>query len=157
MEQQTWEYSPVLIYSELTLFLPDLPHPFNHWSSVHGDQGFSWRPGSVSFGTIDSDGPSPTFVEIRNSYALSVEARRVIKVPFEVGSRGVVLSDPIQQWEIPIPAGHYALFFSIEPFGKSWQYHITFVPTEGVVKAEIIRADEVLSPPEELLMEAEPM
>jgi len=65
--------------------------------------------------------------------------------------------DPLtQEWQVPIPEGNYALFFTVEPFGTSWKYSLTFVPTKELPEAEIILSDEFLSPPKELLMHAEP-
>ncbi len=156
MDQQTWEFDPVLIYNFIAVHLPELLHPLNDWRSIHGKQGFSWRPGSVSFATIDADGNSPLFVEIRESYSQPISAIRVVKVPFEVGSAGVIVRETVQKWNVPIPEGYYALFFTIEPLGESWKYHLSFIPTKEIPQAEIILADELLSPPDELLMEAEP-
>ncbi|SRR5579885_3840306 len=157
MGEQPWEYQAILVYSNVTVFLPELLHPFNHWNNTHGVQGFSYRPGSVSFGTIDADDPAPTLVAVRQSYTPSKEAIRVIKVPFTVGFQGVMLADSVQSWHIPVAAGDYALFFTIEPFGKNWRYSIIFVPSDEAVKPEIIRADDLLTPPQHLLMEARPV
>ena len=156
MKQQTWELSIMFFYGTLAIYQAGIAYPFNDWNSIHGSQGFSWRPGSVSFLAVDADDPTPVFVEIREAYTPSAEAFRVIKVPFEVDSRGVALSDLIEDWEIPIPPGQYALFFAIEPDKKSWKCFVIFVPTKEAPRAEIIRADETLSPPQELFMEAEP-
>ena len=53
MEQKQWSFMAVFVYSMLNVFLPDLTHPYNDLNSIHARQGFSWRPESVSFGTID--------------------------------------------------------------------------------------------------------
>lgn len=157
MTYRRWNFDPLLTYSFMTVHSPNLSRPFNQWAHVHSDQGFSWRPGSVSFGTIDSNGPFPTTVELRKSYIPSSQAIRIIKVPFEVGPEGIIFSDPNEGWPVLIPAGYYAVYFAIEPIGEDvWRYTITFVPSESEVKAEIIKADNLLSPPPELLMEAEP-
>lgn len=55
----------------------------------------------------------------------------------------------------PFLIGQYDLFFAIVSYEMSWKYLITFVPTNQVHSAEIIRADQELSPPEHLLMDAE--
>lgn len=80
---------------------------------------------------------------------------RLIKVPFEVDSDGIIFSgpNPDEGSPIPIPAGDHAVYFAIESIGEDvWQYTITFVPSSSEVKAEIIQADKLLSPPQELLM-----
>jgi hypothetical protein len=87
-------------FGTLAIFQPGLAYPFNDWNSRHGSQGFSWRPGSVSFLAVDADDPTPVFVEIRESYTPAAEAFRVIKVPFEVDSRGVELSDLVEKWNV---------------------------------------------------------
>lgn len=38
-------------YSQLCVFDPALTEPYNEWLPEHNAQGFSWRPGSVSFAT----------------------------------------------------------------------------------------------------------
>ena len=157
MNQEKWDFVPALIYSFIVVSLPTLEHPYNNWNSTHGAQGFSWRPGSVSFGTFDADDDALISVELQNSYISPTAAIRIIKVPFQVEEDGITLIDPLtQEWRVPIPEGNYALFFAIEPFEASWKYSLTFVSEKALSEAEIILADEWLSPPEELLMHAEP-
>ena len=36
-------------YSQLVVFQKGMENPFNDWENTHVDQGFAWRPGSVSF------------------------------------------------------------------------------------------------------------
>jgi hypothetical protein len=38
-------------YSQLAVFDASLDQPLNDWTPEHADQGFSWRPRSVSFRT----------------------------------------------------------------------------------------------------------
>jgi hypothetical protein len=146
----------VLIYNFIAVHLPELLYPLNDWRSIHDKQGFNWRPGSVSFATIDADGDSPLFVEIRESYSQPTGAVRIVKVPFEVGTAGVIVRETVQKWNVPIPEGHYALFFAIEPLGESWKYHLSFISTKELPRAEIILADDLLSPPSDLFMESKP-
>lgn len=157
MNRQKWEYQLFLEYSFVAVSLPRLAHEINDWNSTHGAQGFSWRPGSVSFGTFDADDNVQISVELQNSYISPVAAIRIIKVPFQVEEDGVTLIDVLtQKWRVPIPEGNYALFFAVEPFEASWKYLLTFVSEKVLPEAEIMLADELLSPPDELLMDAEP-
>lgn len=152
-------FDPILTYSFIAVHLPNLSRPLNQWTRIHGEQGFSWRPGSVSFGTIDADGPFPTRVEYREFYVPPAQVVRLLRVPFEVDSEGIVFSgpNPGEDWPVPIPAGYYAVYFAIESIGEDiWRYTITFVPSNSEVKAEILQADKLLSPPQHLLMQAEP-
>jgi hypothetical protein len=157
MNQQKWEFQMFLEYRFVAVSLPHEAHLLNGWNRTHGAQGFSWRPGSVSFMGFDVNGYSPVSVELQDSYVPPVAATRIIKVPFQVEENGIILSDPLtQEWPVPIPPGNYALYFAAEPFEADWKYTLTFVPEKALPQAEIIRADEFLSPPEKLLMHAEP-
>lgn len=157
MNQRRWEFQLFLEYSFVAVSLPRLVHEMNGWNRTHGAQGFSWRPGSVSFGTFDADGLRPLSVELRNTYNPPTAATRIIKVPFRIEEDGIILIDPLaEEWPVPIPPGTYALYFASEPFEAAWKYRLTFVAEKALPQAEIILADEFLSPPEELLMHAEP-
>ncbi len=174
MENQRWAGTLPIFYRTLTIHQADLASPFNNWRQEHIRQGFTWRPGSVSFGTLDPDTITESLlVELNDSYTPSRTARRVIKVPFEVGSAGVEVTSPVSySWTLAIPPGQYTIFFAIEPDdtatqetyagasqaadAEAWRYHLTLVPTPEPATAEIIRADKELDPPATLLMEAEP-
>ena len=155
MNQQKWEYSLVLVYGFVAVSLPQLVHEMNDWNQTHGAQGFSWRPGSVSFLAFDADNNSPLSVELQDSYVTPASAMRLIKVPFQVEEEGIIVIDPLtQEWQVPIPPGNYALYFAVEPFEAEWKYTLTFVADKALPQVEIIIADELLSPSEELLMHA---
>lgn len=156
-----------IFYKILTVYQSGLPAPNNDWTKEHIKQGFSWRPGSVSFRTLDPDDINESvLVEMQPDYTLLPTARRVIKVPFEVRETGVAVTSPASDvWELAIPPGNYALFFAIEPVATAeqteeraaeWRYHVTLVPAASLVEPEILRADEALEPPRELLMVAQP-
>lgn len=163
MDPQVWNLKLTILYGTLTVAKAQMPNPFNDWRPEHELQGFSWRPGSVSFGTSDSDVPAArVIVELAGDYAASPSAVRIIRVPFSVDRSGLEVTSPTNgAFELPVSSGHYALYFSIEPTeddqgGAPWQYRLTLVPDEETVEAVIIRADGELRPPERLLMEAEP-
>lgn len=61
------------------------------------------KPYTLRIPWVDTDEPSPVVVELRDTYAEPEKALRVMRVPFDVGSLGIALSDSIQTWEIPIP------------------------------------------------------
>ncbi|HEU5375726.1 MAG TPA: competence protein ComJ [Ktedonobacteraceae bacterium] len=157
MTQQQWEFYPTLVYSFFTVSLPPGPVEHNDWSPLQSQQGFSWQPRTVSFGTIDADGEQPVYVELRQRYIPSEEAIVIIKVPFEVFEHGILIADPLSnEWAFPIPQGSYALYFTIEPLGRSWQYHLTFVSENILPEAEILRATSpYLSPPAQLVLRAD--
>ena len=43
-------------HAQLAVFDSTLTAPFNDWTDDHVKQGFAWRPGSVSFMTLDTAG-----------------------------------------------------------------------------------------------------
>jgi hypothetical protein len=164
MDQQ-WSGTVDISYKTLTLHRAGLALPFNDWRPEHIRQGFSWRPESVSFRTVDPEvNTNRVEVSLRDQYTPPPAARRIIRVPFEVGEAGVEVTSPVSDaWAIALPPGHYALFFAVEPdmaernaYQQAWYSHLTLVPASAPVKAAILRADEELSPPHSLLMEAEP-
>jgi hypothetical protein len=187
MEGRTWSARLSISYRTLAVFRPDLePYPpFNDWTPTHVDQGFSWRPGSVSFQAIDpmdmlgpeetadadealgrddDDWEGPTvLVQLRPTHTPEPDAVRIITVPFDVYDGGVVVTSPFaDDWDLDMPAGQYALFFSIEPdIGgdprEPWRYRLTFVPVAEPTAPEILRADWELRPPKQLLMHAVPV
>lgn len=163
MHQQSWIGRLTINYTTLTLCQANMDAPFNDWTATHVNQGFSWRPGSVSFGTMDTDAATAAVLtELCPSYTPVPQALRIIKVPFAVGKQGVEITSPISDsLMIPIPEGLYALFFAIEPdeTGKPvqpWKYHLVFVPAREPAPVEFIRADSELAPPQQLLMDAKP-
>lgn len=166
MLRQHWTARVPILYATLAVYQGGLLQPFNDWTPQHVRQGFSWRSGSVSFQTLDTENITDlVVVDVQDTYTPPSAARRIIKVPFEVGDTGMEVTSPVMDaWPIPIPKGRYDLFYAIEPAdtekqdgqGEAWSYHLTLVPTSQPGTAEIIRADNELEPPGELLMEARP-
>jgi hypothetical protein len=148
-----------VFYAQIAVFDSRLVNPFNDWSDIHARQGFSWRPGSVSFATLDPSGPIAVTVA-RSSAASPTDAvlERAIRVPFaipdhcEVEVATISGSAPLQLAE-----GQYALTFRHGRLlnGSMWAT-LSFEPAAMVAKAEILLADEALHPPAELLMAADP-
>ena len=178
MRQELRRGSLPIDYKTLNVHQQGLPSPDNDWTMDHILQGFSWRAGSVGFRTLDPE----EFIEYSvlvdtdqpETFAPSPAAVRIIRVPFEVGTSGIeitsLFSDP---WSIDMPPGHYALYFSVEPDEEitreirqgtwkdpliqvAWIYHLTFVPVIEPVQPAILRADDQITPPQQLVMDAEP-
>jgi hypothetical protein len=138
-----------LNYCQSTVCQAELRSLFNDWTEIHANQGFTWRPGSVSFGTFgtfgtfDTDTPEArVLVELRDRFIPRPLAVRIIKVPFEVGATGVELTTPVGESRIlDISPGHYAVYFAIEPHpddtqpddaqggGSGWRMSSTSVST----------------------------
>lgn len=48
-------------YNQVAVFSSGLANPFNDWEERHVGQGFSWRPESVSFRTLEN---GPHLIEV---------------------------------------------------------------------------------------------
>ena len=146
--------------SQLAVFDPDLVEPFNDWRQVHVDQGFTWRPNSVSFGTLIDIGDLPVEVRKDTKICLLPETIRAISVPYIVPESGKVgHSDMADEAVIPLPPGPYALvfetaFLSDDPEDGTW-VRLTFIACESA-KPSILRQDAELNPPDVLDMHAVP-
>lgn len=146
-------------YAQLAVFDSHLTNPFNDWSEAHVTQGFSWRPGSVSFATLAANGTiTVTVTRPGEAPATDDAAERVIRVPFTVPAHCEVEIATISgSAAVAIPEGEYALIFrhgrGID--GTMWAT-LLFEPVTIPVKPEILRADAALTPPADLVMTAYP-
>ena len=98
-------------YSQFVVFRSAIQEPFNEWSEKHVAQGFSWRPGCVSFRTLVEFGVHSLEIAVVERFeALEPEIIRAIEVPFEVSSEGDIeiasISDSVQ---LTLPSGNYCL------------------------------------------------
>ncbi|XYH94296.1 competence protein ComJ [Sorangium sp. So ce1128] len=145
-----------VVYSQILAFQSCLKDPFNNWTDRHAAQGFSWRPGSVSFRTLDTEGPISVIVKKDTALNVSPPAIRAIQVPFHVPSGvGVEVGTIIETVEIDLDPGDYTLLFEHGRDNDSGMWGmLRFVP--GTTAPRILRSDGELSPGEELLMDAQP-
>ncbi|WP_437724047.1 competence protein ComJ [Sorangium sp. So ce861] len=149
-------FSLEVAYSQISVFQSCLKDPFNDWTSTHVAQGFSWRPGSVSFRTLDVEGTISVIVEKGTMLDILPSTVRAIQVPFyvpvgvdvEVGTlTGTVV--------IELDPGDYTVLFEHGRCHDSGMWcRFRFVP--GTTAPRIVRRDGELSPGEELLMDAQP-
>ncbi len=129
------EVQIAISYGQLCVFDPALLGPYNDWNEGHVAQGFSWRPGSVSFAIADI--VTPVIVDVTRLEAPPVtdEAASAIRVPFDVSTRGLVEIGSIASGvEVSLPAGSYALYF-LEPQWGEDPFRLVFVPTDEVAPA----------------------
>jgi hypothetical protein len=149
------ERSIYILYSQIAVFQDDLESPFNDWSPAHVLQGFSWRPQSVSFGTLEEDGDLRVTVDIRETLdTINKQAIRAIRVPFTV--RGITEIASISDgFKIQVPDGDYSLYFETgKDMDGMWSL-LTFVK-EYDPEPEILLCDDQLKPGKTLLMTANP-
>lgn len=146
-------------YSQLSVFASSLPDPFNDWSDPHVAQGFSWRPGSVSFRTLVEEGTHRVeLLAVKQLPELHADAVRVIEVPFEVPEDGDVEIGSISQTvALNLPPGSFLLRCEfLQPAqGNFDRVRLTFAK-EAEPRFAVVRADPALQVPDTLLTTAQP-
>lgn len=105
-------------YGQLAVFDGRLHAPFNNWTDRHVAQGFSWRPGSVSFMPVLHSGRATVVVKRATAFRQSKKAERVIAVPFNVTAGMPVeigsVSTPAGAHVLDLAPGEYRLLFETE-------------------------------------------
>ena len=146
-------------YSQLAVFHAALEHPFNDWTDRHVNQGFAWRPESVSFRTVAEAGPHrvEVFVSVEETQP-SPDAIRIIEVPFEVPPDGAVeIASIADGASVKLSPGMHSLRF--EGFGaergSETRVRLVFRRNDQA-RFSVIRADGDLSIEGELLTTASP-
>jgi hypothetical protein len=76
-------YHQLVVYDEGTVPVPD-----NDWTMRHIEQGFSWRPGCVTFETLEDVGALKVEVILAEDLEVSSEVTRAIVAPFGVSAAG---------------------------------------------------------------------
>jgi hypothetical protein len=146
-------------YSQVAVFDPLLEQPFNDWEDDQVAQGFSWRPGSVSFGTLENAGPLKACVAVGQPRDLA-RASRVIVVPYEVSANGVEIATIEDSGGVvKLPPGPYELTFEhgVDPQdGGMWANFIFRMVDNETVVPNVLKADGELRPPKTFHMSARP-
>ena len=146
-------------YAQLAVFDSGLTAPFNDWTVEHVAQGFAWRTGSVSFGTLNTAGPILLKVVRFESFDEGTSlAERIIVVPFTVPERGALEVASIgSSAALDLPPAQYELTFEHGRHRATGMWaNLYFRSSEGPVDARILRADAELHPSPVLVMSAEP-
>jgi Competence protein J (ComJ) len=144
-----------ILYSQIALFQFGIENPFNDWNETHVDQGFAWRDGSVSFGTLSSDVDCKITVNIMEKIEIEHDIIRAIVVPFKVKKGGIEIGSVMETITIDIPEGTYELLFTAKSVNNKECYTFSFIENENP-NAKVLRADDELNLPTSLLMEATP-
>src|SRR5260221_8418451 len=138
-------------YSQVAVFHAGLENPLNDWTEAQFRQGFSLRPGSVSFATLEESGMARVYVKAVKEFELRSDAIRAIQVPFTVPESSLIEIASISESKIlEIDFGSYALTFEtgFDDTGLMW-CAFTFQKSDRPV-ARILRADPELNPSENL-------
>ena len=137
-----------IFYGQLIVHDEKAADILQDWTEQDGGQGFSWEPGSVSFGTLGDVGELQVEVRVTEDFAVTPEAVRAVVVPMCVSSSGrVVLSDCVNDETLSVPPGEYALLFEIgylsRTLGEEAEWiRLTFAPRQDAQR-EVLRAGEL--------------
>ncbi|WBL64725.1 competence protein ComJ [Thauera sp. WB-2] len=146
-------------YSQLVVFASALQLPFNDWTDRHVSQGFAWRPGSVSFRSMNEAGRHSVEIIVTDHVgAVHPKALRAVEVPFDIPADGAVeVGSIVETIPLSLPAGSYLLRCEfLQPEGTdSTRVRLTFGKWDAPHFA-IVRADPELSVEGELLTTAQP-
>ncbi|WP_330949750.1 competence protein ComJ [Virgibacillus sp. MG-45] len=150
-----FSFETEILYSQIALFQYGLDNPFNDWNEIHVNQGFSWREGSVSFGTLSSDGDCMITVKMTKKIESDDDIIRAIVVPFKVEKGGVEIGSVMETVSIDIPEGTYEVLFTAKNVNNTEHYTFSFIKSENTT-ARVLKADDELNSTENLLMKANP-
>jgi hypothetical protein len=150
-----FSFETEILYSQIALFQYGIDNPFNDWNETHINQGFSWRDGSVSFGTLSSDIDCKITVNLTEKIEIEQEIIRAIVVPFKVEKGGIEIGSVMETITIDIPEGTYEVLFTAKSLNSTEYYTFSFIENENP-NAKVLKADDELNLPDNLLMEATP-
>jgi hypothetical protein len=126
-QSRSMQVKIAISYNQVCVFDPALEHPYNDWNAAQTEQGFSWRPGSVSLATQSADGEVTIEVQHGGSPPDAEQLLALIRVPFDVPSSGAIeVGSILSGDEVYLPAGSYALYFS-HPLATDELFRLTFI------------------------------
>lgn len=118
-------------HSQLCVFDPLLEQPLNDWTDAHVAQGFSWRPGSVSFRMAD-DGAVTVEVATADIAPPQSGATTMIRTPFKVPQTGrIEVGSVFSGAEVVVRPGECDLYFVVSETGSETAVRLLFVPSSG--------------------------
>lgn len=151
------QFSLELTWSQVSLFDANLADPFNDWNEHHLAQGFTWRPGSVSFKLPVRSGEIDVSVGLIDSLVVDPAARWAIVVPFTTWGGVIEVSSVAQSEVIDIGSGRYALLYQTGVHdGRAWAHFGLLESSVMPVEPVILRGDHEINAATPLLMQAEP-
>lgn len=146
-------------YAQLAVFGCDLQNPFNDWSDKHVNQGFSWRPESVSFRSLVEFGMHSISVAVVDQLEpLDAFVVRAVQVPFIVPESGCIeiasISDSIS---LSLKSGSYLLRCEFLTPASDGDERVRLIfSTSDPNNFAVVRSDPGLKVDGELVMSSEP-
>jgi hypothetical protein len=134
-------------YHQIAIMLND--EMFNDWEEKNSDQGFTWRPVSVSFGTLQNGGIASVEIHVVDHLdRIAPEAVRVIEVPFDVPHGRILEVATITEANpTDVPEGKYLLRCELFPLTGEYKDESRIVfsfASKDEPRAAIPRADDEL-------------
>jgi len=153
------EFRLFVSHAQIAVFHSDLQNPFNDWTDQHVAQGFSWRPGSVSFRSLAESGVHSISVEVVDRLEPpGANALRAVEVPFEVPESGrIEVSSISDTMQLSLTPGAYLLRCEFLTAGQDEEGRVSLKFSRGdAAHFAISRTDSTLKAASELLTTAEP-
>ena len=154
-DQEAIRLEITVSYNQLCVFDAEMENPFNDWNDIHVRQGFSWRHGSVSFGTIDN---KITLVNVVTSdiEPFGNEYDIVIVVPFDVPQHGKLVIGSIgDEKEFRLAPGTYELWYQFSNLSEQARCLLKFLRNSNP-KARVFKVNTDFTADTPLLLEAVP-
>ncbi|HEB59626.1 MAG TPA: hypothetical protein ENJ01_10410 [Gammaproteobacteria bacterium] len=146
-----------LSYAQLCVFSSTLSKPFNDWSDRNFSQGFSWRPGSACFRSLDDEGYHCINVFVNEAVSpLSERCIRAFQVPFETMDGKIEIASISDSTPIEILPGKYILQVEFQDVLNEEIPVINVRLNQGEAEFTILRADHEIDANSELDLEAKP-
>lgn len=112
-------------YRQIAVFDATLDEPFNDWQPQHIQQGFAWRPGSVSFSTLLDTGEVDIHINI-GAVDVDEPSECLIEVPFTVPEHGQLsVASIMDEQELELQPGDYQLVYN----ASGHRVSLSFVPS----------------------------
>lgn len=101
-----------IVYSQVVLFNNDIEYPFSNWFDTHVNQGFVWREGTISFGSLDKSCDSLINVILKKTddFEWDIDSKIQIALPFYVSST-IEFGSLFETVEVDLPKGLYQVYF----------------------------------------------
>jgi len=153
---KTFQIETQIVYSQVVLFNNTIEYPFSNWSDTHVNQGFVWREGTISFGSLDESDDSLINFILRktNDFEWDIDSKIQIALPFHVLST-IEFGSLFETVEVDLPNALYQIYFEAKEVNNRGIYNITFVQNSNPISI-VNCLEDGRNPPVNLLMDGEP-
>lgn len=145
-------------YNQVVVFDDSESAPGSLWNDEHWSQGFARREKTVSFATLEQAGKASVKVLLGWPNDLR-SAARVIAVPLQVPSGTLHIEGPEEYpafRAVNVKPGTYMVALAQKSDGAGNLTFELFLDKRTEERSRILKADDALNPPENLMETAEP-